>query len=433
MVAGEQRTAAGTNWAGNVTFRAGQVHRPASVAGLRRLVAGSGSGRGGGRLHALGTGHSFSRIADSPGALVSVAGLPPEVVVDPAAGTATVAAGIRYGELVRRLHGAGFGLPALASLPHISVAGACATATHGSGDRVGNLATAVSALELVTATGDLVRLSRDADGDRFRGAVVGLGALGVVTRLTLDLVPAYQIAQYVYDDLPLEALASCWQQIFAAAYSVSVFTTWSGGYARQVWLKRRVPEPVAWTPPPRWLGARLAGEPRHPVPGRSPAHCTGQLGRPAAWYARLPHFRLGFTPSSGQELQSEYLLPRQHTGAALAGLDRVRDRVAPALQICELRTVAADQLWLSPSYRRDSLAVHFTWVADLPAVARAVSAVEEALAPLAARPHWGKLFEAGPPVLSRHYPRWTDFAALIRDFDPEGKFRNDFLDRFFPA
>jgi xylitol oxidase len=416
-----------TNWAGNVQFGASRVHRPSSVTELRRLVAGSR------RIRALGTGHSFNPIADSPGALVSVAGLPPAVTVDATAGSATVAAGIRYGQLVTRLQRAGFGLPSLASLPHISVAGACATATHGSGDRVGNLATAVSGLELVTADGDLVQLRRDTGGDRFRGAVVALGALGVVTRLTLDLVPAYQVSQYVYDDLPHEVLAEHWAQVFGAAYSVSVFTTWTGPAARQVWLKQRLPGPADWPPPAGWLGARRAGRARHPIPGHCPQLCTEQLGAPGAWYARLPHFRPESIPSSGQELQSEYLLPRHRAGEVLAALDRVRHRIAPALQVCELRTVAADDLWLSPSYRRDTLAVHFTWVADLPAVTRAVTAVEEQLAPLAARPHWGKLFGLPPEQVRGSYPRWADFAALTRELDPDGRFRNDFLDRLLPA
>jgi xylitol oxidase len=411
---------ASRNWSGNVTFAAKRVHRPSSVDELRRLVAATQ------RLRPLGTAHSFSRIADTDGEQVSVAGLPPEVAIDRDRGTATVAAGIRYGELVGALHEAGYGLPGLASLPHISVAGACATGTHGSGNRVGNLATAVSAVELVSADGSLVTLSRD--DPRFAGAVVGLGAAGVVTRLTLDLVPAFEVAQYVYDRLPYEVLVERWQEVFAAAYSVSVFTTWTGPYADQVWLKHRDP----WRAPDSWLGARRADGPRHPIPGMSPVHCTEQLGVPGPWYARLPHFRLEFTPSSGEELQSEYLLPRGAAAEALAVIDQIRDRVAPVLQICELRTVAADELWLSPSYQRDTIAVHFTWIADAAAVTPVIAAVEERLAPLEPRPHWGKLSGIGPDVVRSRYPRWKDFVALTRELDPAGKFRNEFVDRCFP-
>jgi alditol oxidase len=306
------------------------------------------------------------------------------------------------------------------------VAGACATGTHGSGNRVGNLATSVAALELVTADGSLVTIDRD--DARFPGTVVALGALGVVTRLTLELVPAFEIAQHVYEDLPFPVLVERWEEVFAAAYSVSVFTSWTRPYADQVWLKAR--EPAA--APQRWLGARRADGPRHPIPGMSPAYCTEQLGVPGPWYARLPHFRLEFTPSSGEELQSEYLLPRECAAEALAALDAIRDRVAPALQICELRTVAADELWLSPSYRRDTIAVHFTWIADAAEVTPVIAAVEERLAPLAARPHWGKLFGVAPETVRSLYPRWDEFVALAGELDPAGTFRNEFLDRYLP-
>ncbi|QSB13315.1 FAD-binding protein [Natronosporangium hydrolyticum] len=419
-----------SNWAGNVTFGAGRVHRPATVGELRRLVAGAD------RVRALGTGHSFNRIADTTGDLVSVAGLPATIEIDRERAAVTVAAGVRYGELVAELHQAGFALPSLASLPHISVAGACATGTHGSGDGIGNLATLVSALELVTADGELVELRRDVDGDRFSAAVVGLGALGVVTSLTLDLVPTFQIRQYVYEQLPHQTLADRFDEVFRAAYSVSVFTGWDGPHARQVWHKHRLPDPddaPAAAAAPEWLGARLADGPRHPVPGASPVHCTDQLGEPGPWHLRLPHFRLDFTPSSGQELQSEYFVARQRAPEALAALERISDRIAPVLQISEVRTIAADELWLSPCYRRDSVACHFTWIADTEAVTPVVAAVEEQLAPFAARPHWGKVFGMPPATLRGRYPRLPEFAALAREFDPAGKFRNDFLDRYLPG
>ncbi len=308
------------------------------------------------------------------------------------------------------------------------MAGSCATATHGSGDRLGNLATAVAAVELVSAEGDLVVLSREADPEIFPGAVVGLGALGVVTSLTLDVVPAFQLRQHVYEHLPREQLATHLTEIFASAYSVSVFTDWTGGSINQVWRKQLVADPV---PPERWLGARLADGPRHPVAGLSPASCTEQLGAPGPWYARLPHFRLEHTPSSGAELQSEYLVGRDRAIDALDALGGVRDRIAAVLQVSEIRTVAADELWMSPTYRRDSVAIHFTWVADAAAVTPVVAAVEERLVPLGARPHWGKLFDVDPGVLSGGYERWPDFVALRHRLDPMGKFGNELTDRYF--
>lgn len=410
-----------TNWAGNVTFGAARVHRPSTVAQLRHIV------RAGTSLRALGTGHSFNRIADTTGDLISVAGLAPRTHIDPDAMTVTVAAGLRYGEVAAFLDAHGYALHNLGSLPHISVAGACATGTHGSGVGNGNLATAVRAIEIVTADGELHTLaSGDAD---FAGAVVGLGALGVVTALTLAIAPSYTVRQHVYDNLPGDELHAHLDEILAAGYSVSLFTDWTGPGVNQVWIKRRDGDGEA---PPRWFGARLADGPRHPVPGMATANCTEQLGVPGPWHTRLPHFRLEFTPSSGEELQSEYFVGRAHARAAIEAVGRLRDRVASVLQISEIRTVAADELWLSPAYRRDSLALHFTWIADTAAVLPVLGALEAALAPFDARPHWGKLFTTAPEVLSGLYPRWADFGALLARRDPTGVFRNDLLNRHFP-
>jgi xylitol oxidase len=416
------------NWAGNVTFRAGCVRHPESVAAVQELVAGRR------RVHALGTGHSFSRVADTTGDLISVASLP--VVMDLSTGAGPpavlVSAGVRYAELAGYLHQAGYALRNLGSLPHISVAGSCATGTHGSGDGNQGLAAAVSAMELVTAQGDLVRVSREADGDRFAGLVVGLGALGIVTSLTLDLVPDFAVRQYVYDDLPFRQLTENLPEIFASGYSVSVFTRWRDAAAAQVWLKLLASGRESAPPDPRWLGARLADGPRHPIEGIGPQACTEQLGAAGPWHQRLPHFRPDFTPSAGAELQSEYLVPRQHAGAALAAINGIRHLVAPLLQVCELRTVAADDLWLSPAYQRDSLAIHFTWVREAGPVRQVLTVVEQQLAPLAARPHWGKLSCASPAVLAGLYDRAADFGRLRASYDSEGKFGNDLIDGCFP-
>jgi len=345
----------------------------------------------------------------------------------------TVSAGIRYGELAVRLHAEGYALRNMASLPHISIAGACATGTHGSGDGNGNLATAVSALEMVTAQGDVVALSRAADAGQFRGAVVGLGALGIVTRLALDIVPSFDLRQYVYEELSAGQLDEHFADIVSSAYSVSLFTDWREPGIRQVWLKRRADESGSPAPQPRWLGARLAEGPRHPVPGVSAAACTQQMGVSGPWHERLPHFRLDFRPSKGEELQSEYLVPRRHAIDALAAIGRIRDRVAPVLQISEIRTVAPDDLWMSPGYRRDSVAIHFTWVKDAGAVTPVLAAIEDELAPFEARPHWGKLFGTSPEVVRGLYERLPDFERLLRHYDPAGKFRNELIDAFFPA
>ncbi len=415
-----------TNWAGNVTFGAERLHRPSSVPQLQHLVARSR------RIRALGTGHSFNGIADSPGDLVSLAGLPRVIEAGTADAAVTVSAGLAYGELAVALNAAGRALHNLASLPHISVAGACATGTHGSGERNGSLAAAVSAVEMVTAEGDLVTVSRDADPGTFPAAVVSLGALGIVTRLTLDTLPAFDVRQFVYEDLPGDQVAGHFDEIAGSGYSVSLFTDWRSWTFRQVWLKRRADAADSWAPGPRWMGGRLADGPRHPVPGMPPGNCTEQLGVPGPWHERLPHFRLEFTPSAGDELQSEYLLPRACAIDALRALRPVAGLIAPVLRICEIRTVAADEAWLSPAYRRDTAAFHFTWVKDWPAVAPVLPVIEERLAPLQARPHWGKLFAASPEALRGLYPRLDDFRQLMRCHDPAGKFRNDLLDRYLP-
>ena len=409
-----------TNWARNVTFQAARVHRPTSVGELQSIVAGSS------RLRALGTGHSFSAVADTTGDLVSVAGLPRSVAVDAERATVTTSAGVSYGELAGLLHAQGWALPNLGSLPQISVAGACATGTHGSGRRLGCLATSVSGLQMVRPDGELVTISRgDAD---FSGTVVALGSLGVVTTVTLDVVRTFEVRQVVYVGLPDTTVAERFDDVMDSAYSVSIFTDWRSGVAR-VWRKDRVGLD-AGDFAPDWLGATASLVPSHPVPGVDPASATEQLGAPGPWHERLPHFRVDFTPSSGDELQSEYLVAREHAPAALEALAHVSEQVAPALQICEIRTVAADDLWLSMAHGRSSVALHFTWVDDHVAATAAIVAVEQALEPFGPRPHWGKLFGTPPEAVAERYERLPDFQRLRRQLDPTNKLGNEFVDRY---
>ncbi|MFI9819457.1 FAD-binding protein [Streptomyces sp. NPDC052013] len=406
-----------TNWAGNITYTAGELLRPRSLAALRALVADSA------RVRVLGSGHSFNEIAEpgAEGVLLSLADLPSEVDVDSAARTVRVGGGVRYAELARRVHGRGLALANMASLPHISVAGSVATGTHGSGVGNGPLSSSVREVDLVTADGSTVTVARG--DERFGGAVTSLGALGVVTALTLDLEPAYEVEQHVFTELPLDGLdAATFESVTAAAYSVSLFTDWRAPGFRQVWLKRRTDQPLDAFP-----YAAPAAEKMHPVPGMPAVNCTEQFGVPGPWHERLPHFRAEFTPSSGAELQSEYLMPRRHAVDALRALDAIREVVSPVLQTCEIRTVAADEQWLSPSYGRDSVAAHFTWIEDTAAVLPVVRRLEEALAPFDARPHWGKVFTTPAADLRALYPRLDDFRALVGSLDPAGKFSNAFV------
>lgn len=406
------------NWAGSYAYRARALHRPVTVEEVRAIVARAP------RVRVLGSRHSFTDIADSE-ELIALDAMPAAVTVDHAAGTVSVGAGVTYGALAEALKPEGLALHNLASLPHVSVAGAVATGTHGSGDRNGSLATAVAGLELVTSDGDVADVARrDAD---FAGLVVGLGALGAVTRVTLDVEPAYEVRQRVYEGLPWEALLGRFDEIAAGGYSVSVFTEW-GETAGQVWVKSRVTE-APEIASDELFGAVAAAVERHPILGSDPAACTPQLGRPGAWSDRLPHFRMGFTPSHGDELQSEYFVPRRHAIAAIEAVRALAGRVRPVLQVSEIRTVAADRLWMSPQYDRDSAAIHFTWRRDQAAVERVLADLEAALQPFEARPHWGKLFLAGAADAAAGYERLPDFARLVERMDARRAFRNDWLAR----
>ena len=419
-----------TNWAGNYAYRAVNWHCPETVAQVQEIVAGSR------RVKALGTRHSFNDIADTVEDIVSLAHLDQVIALDRERRTVTVEASIRYGTLCQYLNREGYALHNMASLPHISVAGACATGTHGSGNHNGNLATAVSALEMVTADGSLIRLSREQDGDKFAGAVVGLGALGIVTRLTLNVLPAFTMRQDVYVNLPLTQVADHFDAITGSAYSVSLFTDWTSGDFNQVWRKSVVTGGVApelesqasSEAEAEWYGAVPAKRDFHPIADVSAVNCTAQGGVPGPWHERLPHFRMEYTPSRGDELQTEYLVPRSYALAALRSLYELREAVAPHLLISEIRTIAADDLWLSPSYQQDSVALHFTWKQNWPVVEKLLPRIEAQLAPFHARPHWGKLFTTSLAQLHSLYPRMPDFLELRRAYDPQGKFRNRFLD-----
>jgi alditol oxidase len=413
------------NWAGNQAFRSRRVFEPESVDELAGIVRGSES------IRALGTRHSFNQLADTTGDHVSLARLAAPIRLDPDARTVTVGGGQRYGELCQFLESSGFALANLASLPHISIAGSCATASHGSGVRNANLAAAATAVEIVQADGELERIDHTTPGDALHGAVVALGALGVVSSVTLEIEPTFRMRQDVYEDLALSELADHFAEVVSSAYSVSLFTDWSAPSFHQVWLKARLDAADGSGAPARELfGARLADRDLHPIPGFPAEACTPQMGRPGPWHERLPHFRLDHTPSAGDELQSEYLVDRADAVAALLALEAMRARLSPLVLVSEIRTVAADELWLSPAYRRDSVAFHFTWRPDVRRVMDLMPDVEAVLAPFEPRPHWGKLFSTDARVLRSRYERRRDFVGLARRLDPGGKFRNAFVDEY---
>ncbi len=419
---GQEHSGPLENWAGNLTYSTDRVHTPGSVEEVRQVVKSCA------KLRALGTRHSFSTIADSTANQVSLKRFD-QIALDEKARTVTVGAGVTYGKLSPYLDDHGYALHNLASLPHISVAGAIATATHGSGVHNGNLSTAVGALDIVTASGESITISNQSGGDQFLGMVVGLGALGVVTSVTLNLLPTFKVAQSVYENLSFTHLKDHFDEIFSSGYSVSLFTDWQHHQATQVWIKRRLTPGDKNDWQPEFHGAKLSNVKLHPIAGHDAEPCTEQQGIPGPWYERLPHFRMNFTPSSGRELQTEYFVPRERGYEAILAVEKLRDQITPHLFITELRTIAADRLWMSTAYQRDSLAIHFTWKPEWPEVSKILPLIEKQLEPFDPRPHWAKLFTLPPARLQAQYTRLAEFQALLKHYDPDAKFRNEYLSR----
>jgi xylitol oxidase len=402
------------NWSESFRYSFHDCLYPSSLEAVSEMVSKAQT------IKLLGSRHSFNGIVDGEVAL-SLAEVPIAPVIEADGKHVSVGAHCTYGELALFLHEHRLAIHNLASLPHISIAGAIATATHGSGNRNGNLATAVAGLEFVTWDGG-IRKAKRGDPD-FAGMVVHLGALGVVTRVTLDVQPEFQVAQCVYEGLAWDSLLSNIDDIMAAAYSVSIFTQWAEE-AGSIWLKSTAPSGDF---PTTLHGARRSIVKRHPIIGLDPRNATDQLGEHGLWSDRLPHFKMGFTPSSGEEIQSEFHVPRDKGAAAIEALLSVRDRFADLAQAAEFRTTAADELWLSPQYRRDTLSIHFTWIRDQEAVNAAVGHIEEALSPFEALPHWGKVFSLRH--VGARYEKISDFNRLRDRMDPRRKFSNPWLEK----
>jgi xylitol oxidase len=412
-----------TNWAGNLTYGTDKLTNALSAQQVAGFVKQSK------KFKVLGTRHCFNTIADSTDEFISLTQMEPGIVINREAHTVTVNAGTRYGTLAEYLHVNGYALHNLASLPHISVAGSCATATHGSGNGNGNLSSAVAALEIVKTNGDVVTLSKQNNGDAFLAAVVNLGGLGVVTRVTLNIQPTFMVRQNVFENLAMHQLANNFDAIMGAGYSVSLFTDWQNKTFSEVWVKSRVTEGAAFKPLPEFYGATPATKNVHPIIALPAENCTEQMGVPGPWHERLPHFKMGFTPSSGKELQAEYFVPRHHSYEAIAAVEKLHEKITPHLFITEIRTIDADELWMSPCYRQPSTTIHFTWKPEWDAVQQLLPQIEEVLAPFNARPHWGKLFTMPYTRLKQLYAKLPDFKQVLKQYDPGGVLTNDFLKR----
>lgn len=410
-----------TNWAGNLSYSAKDFHQPTSIEELQSAIKSAD------KVRTLGTKHCFNRIADSKFNQVSVRSLGQQMEIDKDKMQATIDAGVSYGQICEQLYSQGFALHNLASLPHISVAGAMATATHGSGVTNRNLGSAVSGFEFISADGTLHQITREQDGENLEGMLTHLGALGVITRITLDLEPGFEVVQHVYQDLPVDNLLSDFITVMSGGYSVSLFTDYQSDTVNQVWVKSKVTGAESENVED-YFGATAATRKLHPITSMSAENCTDQMGMAGPWFDRLPHFKMNFTPSSGKELQSEFFVAREYASKAFQVISALKEQLKPVLMISEVRTIAADNQWMSPFYQQDSVAFHFTWEQDREGVEAVLPLIQDGLSQFDVRPHWGKVFTIDSKRMQSLYPSLDKFKQVVAKYDPNGKFVNKFLE-----
>lgn len=404
------------NWSKNVDFNDRDFLQPGTLTELQESI------RSNQKIRARGTAHSFNEIANTSSYAINLAKMPRLIEVNADRTSVKVAAGLTYGELAPVLHSQGWALNNLASLPHISIAGSISTGTHGSGIKNQNLANQVSSFDIVTSEGELRHIDRT--NPVFNALIIGLGLSGIVYQYDLRIEPTFEIRQVIYPQIPFNILQRNFDEIMGTAYSVSYFTDWSRDQVGNLWCKFRdnevIPESVG--------GISKAESKYHPIPSVDATACTDQFGESGDWHQRLPHFKLEFIPSVGEEIQTEFFMDRKDAAAALEVLMQLSDVITPLLWITELRTMAADEIWLSGAYQRDTLAIHFTWKKE-DTIYSVIQKVEDALRPFNYRPHWGKVFTADAKYLSTVYPRMSEFKALILALDPSKKFENTFTRR----
>ena len=405
------------NWSGNIEYRPAEIARPSSISELQKVVADSR------KVRAYGSGHSFNTLADTDGTLIAFSEFDKNIEIDSSKMLVRVPAGVRYGEVAPKLHANGFALRNMGSLPHITVVGATSTGTHGSGVGNKNLSGSIAEIELITATGDAITL----DQSELPAARVALGSIGIIHHLTLDIVPTYEVAQTVYFDLPFVQLISNLDAILSAGYSVSVLSMWGDEFVDQVWVKSKIGTNLVLTQN-EWFGAKLATRKSNPIREADSAAATEQFGLPGPWFERLPHFKLDFTPSFGEELQTEYFIDRKDAPAALNAIYKIREELSELIMVCEMRTVAQDENWLSEAYGRETFVFHFTWRPNIPAVEKLLLKIEASLEPFKARPHWGKVFTNNAFDFSSLYPKFNSFLTYRGTYDPSRKFVNKLLE-----
>ncbi|KAK3270130.1 hypothetical protein CYMTET_21453 [Cymbomonas tetramitiformis] len=441
------------NWAGNIKFQT-EVLYPTTVEEVVDIVVSHD------KVRVLGTGHSFNNVAfgherGSSSVLISTRNLR-EVIDCCNNSVVRIQSGVTYADLGEFLRTRGLALPNIASLPGITVTGAASTATHGSGMKNPILASAVKSLTLVTHDGELRTFTRpgrkfnQADGTftslateahelQFHSAVVGLGAVGVVVEMEIELVPSFDIQLCIYENIPLKALdkPQRFELLILRTYSTSLFTDWTGDAFSSVWLKSKLNYGETGEPcESRYKNKDVATKAVHPIPGLDAEACSKPGVGPS--HQQLPHFLDGFTPSNGDELQSEYFVSLRHWRPVTQALFKFGKQggFGKVLQISEVRFLQGDDFTLSPCSVLGGVngcaAFHFTWHHDAPEVRKVLQAVEDLLGRFDPLPHWGKVFNMEAGILRARYgeDRLNAFRTLLQDTDWEGKFENEWMSSF---
>jgi len=410
------------NWAGNLTFSAKEYIEIDSISKLQSIVS-KASG-----VKVLATGHSFNDIADTNQTQISIKNLSNKIEIDSIKKVVLVPAGMQYADVCRYLETKGWALFNTASLGEITVAGAMLTGTHGSGSNNPVLSDCVEGIEMVLESGEIFNISRE-DSDEFFGFVISLGALGVFTKLKLKIVESFSIKQFVYENIGIQSISENFDDVFDKSYSVSYFSNWKKNSTGQIWMKfldnNNFPQL-----PSVWLDGNIANANQHPVKVNDPSPCTDQMGVSGKWLYRLPHFKLDSSPASGDEVQTEYLVDRAYVSHYIDELSNIGDEIAARVYATEIRTIKADDLWLSGAHGRQTVGFHFTWKKS-DSLQTFLPKIEEILGNHNGRPHWGKLFSTPRENLIGRYPKYSNFEDLLKKYDPNKKFRNSFINRYF--
>lgn len=410
------------NWAGNLTFSAREFIEVNSISKLQQVVSSSQA------VKVLATGHSFNAIGDTTETLISIKNLSNGIEIDSQNAQALISAGMAYADAARYLESNGWAFSNMASLGEVTIAGAISTGTHGSGSNNGVLSTSVVGLEIVLGSGELITIDQS-NSEEFAGFVVSLGALGVFTKIKMRIIPSFSVKQFVYENIGIQVVAENFDTVFNSAYSVSYFSNWAKNSTGQIWMKF-LDDSSSDNLSDNWLGANQAKAKQHPVKINNPDPCTDQLGISGKWLYRLPHFKLDSSPASGDEVQTEYLVDRKYVNEYIQDLRAIGDEIAPRVYATEIRTIKSDELWLSGAYQRETVGFHFTWKKS-DTLVDFLPRIEEILGKHHGRPHWAKLFSVRSDELSARYPKYSDFEALLKKYDPKQKFRNKFIDQYF--